>query len=300
MKEKQKLIVQTQDRLNMWISRMLRLASSSIQWKGLPDTIDPVYLEYCLVRQGSAIIVYEPEFGYLCGANASTGDLDIYGYPNNRSVIFRNGQQAFYSREDSVIIYNNSMRSGDYYYYKIFANDLANIDMAVRVNINSQKTMPIVPSSVQQALTVKNLYQDIEENQGIRVIDEESMDLEKFKAALQFDNRRSFTGDNMIAVQREIWNRALTFIGINNVNVEKRERVNTFETNSNLDEIYIMRRDRLNQRDRACTLLEMQFGIKASANYYSDNVSRETFREEVNQVGEVYDRSEDDTETVLA
>lgn len=298
-KEKKKLIVSTQQRLNMWTTKMLRLASSSIQWGGLPDTIDPVYLEYCLVRQGSAIIVNEPEIGLLCGSNASTGNLDIYGYPMNRSVIFRNGQQAFYGIEDSVIIYNNSMRCGDYPFYQIFANDLANIDMAVRVNINSQKTMSIIPSSLEQSLSLKNLYQDIEENRGMRIVDESAIDIEKFKAALQFDNRQSFTADNMILVQRELWNRCLTFIGINNVNVEKRERVNTFETNSNLDEIYIMRRDRLNSRDRACKLLKMQFGIDVSVKYYSDNVSRETLQGG-GVGGEIYSGSQDDTGTMLA
>lgn len=300
MGNKNKLIVQTQERLNMWITRMLRLASSSIQWDEFPYTVDPVYLEYCLTRNGSAIIVNEPEIGLLCGSNASTGSLDIYGYPTQRSVVFRNGQKAFYSPQDSVIIYNNSMRAGDYPFYKIFANDLANIDMALRVNINSQKTMPILSSSVLNALSMKNLYQDIEENQGMRIIDAESMDVEKFKAALQFDNRKSFTGDNMLEVQREIWNRALTFIGINNVNVEKRERVNTFETNSNLDEIFIMRRDRLNARERACQELREKFGLQIEARYYSDNVSRDTFMLGGEDVGTVYGGSEDNSKTVLA
>lgn len=268
---KKKLIIDTEDRIQIWLTRMLRLASSSIKWDGLPSSVDTVYLEYCLARQGSAILFNDPELGIIVnGQNASAGSLDIYGYPMDRSVIFRNGQQIWCNTDESVIVYNNSMRMGDYWIYNIFANDLANIDMALRVNINSQKTMPIIPTSQQQSLTVKNLWADIEENQGMRMIDDASMDVEKFKAALQFDNRKSFTGDNMLQVQREIWNRCLTFIGINNVNVEKRERVNTFETNSNLDEIAIMRRDRLNAREQACKLINEMWGMNVSAEYYSN------------------------------
>lgn len=272
--EKSRLIIETSDRAKIWEKRMLRIASSSIKWTGLPYSVDTVYLEYLLARNGSAILVLDKEIGTIyCGQNASTGVLDIYGYPTNRSVIFRNGAQQWYDINESVIIYNNSMRNADLLYYKMFADDLANIDMAVRVNINSQKTMPIIPTNQQQALTIKNLYQSIEENYGMRMVDGDSMDVESFKASLQFDNRKSFTADNMIVVQREIWNRCLTFIGINNVNVEKRERVNTFETNSNLDEIAIMRRDRINSRERACQEIKMKWGIDVSVDYYSNLIN---------------------------
>lgn len=268
---KQKLIIETEDRIQIWITRIMEMASSAIGWKGLPGSVDEVYLEKLLTTNGSAIIVKDKELDkYLVGQNASTGQLDIYGYPTQRSVIFRNGVQAFYSIEDSVIIYNNVMRSGELWIYEIFANDLANIDMAVRVNINSQKTMPIIPSSLQQSLTAKNLYHDIEENQGYRIIDENSMDIEKFRSALQFDNRQSFTSDNMMVVQREIWNRVLTFVGINNPNVEKRERVNVQETNSNLQEVIAMRRNRINSRMRGCQLIREQWGLNVSAAYYGD------------------------------
>lgn len=272
MGDKIKLVIETEDRVQLWLTRMLRLASSAIRWRGLPDSIDTVLLEKTLTRNGSAIIVYDQELKkWLNGANASTGQLDVYSYPNNRSVIFNNGIQAWYDTRDTVIIYNNSERCGDYWFYNLWANDLANIDMAVRVNINSQKTMPIIPSSQQQALSAKNLYSDIEENKGYRVVDDSGFDVEKFKSALQFKNRDSFTADNMISVQRELWNRCLTFMGINNVNVEKRERVNTFETNANLDEIMFMRRDRLNSRDRACIMMKEKWGWDVTADYYSES-----------------------------
>lgn len=271
MKNKGKLIIQTEDRLQMWNIRMLRLASSAIRWEGLPYGVDTVYLEYLLARNGSAIIVYDEVTGaFLCGQNASTGELDIYGYPVDRSVIFRNGKQMWFTPDTSVIVYNNSMRSGDYWIYNIFANDLANMDMAIRVNMNTQKTMPIIPTSLNQSLTIKNMMNAINENEPWLMVDEQGVDVEKFKASMVFDNRQSFTGDNMIQVQREYWNRVLTFIGVNNVNVEKRERVNVFETNSNLDEIAIMRRDRLNARERACQELKTKFGIEVKVNYWSD------------------------------
>lgn len=262
---------QMAQRKNMWVMRMLRLARSAIQWEGLPDYLDITYLEQCLIRSGSAIIVYdEIADEYVVGGNSSVGLLDIYGYPINRSVIFRNGNKMNASVENSVIIWNTPTHDADLWMYNIIADDLCNIDMAVRTNVNTQKTMPIIPINQEQLLSAKNLMQDIAENQPYKFVDPMAMNVEAFKSALQFDNRKSFTADQLIEVERELWNRALTLIGINNTNVEKRERVNTFETNSNLDEILIMRRDKLNSREYACKKMKEKFGLDVSVKYYSD------------------------------
>lgn len=285
----------TFERMEMWQQRMIRLASSAIGWDGFPFSVDTTYLEYCLSRNGSAIIVYDSEMDVmLCGQNASTGALDIYGYPENRSVIFRNGQQQWYTPEESVIVFNNSMRKSDIWEYQITADDLANMDMAIRINVNTQKTMPIIPVSQEQALGAKNIYNNLMDNKPYETVDEQSIDVEKFKAALTFDNRRSFTGDNMIIVQREIWNRRLTQMGINNPNVEKRERVNLSETNSNLAEVYTMRRDRLNPRIRAAEEIKKKFGITVTPYFYSP-VAMEGGEEN----GNVYDYGTGDNGKIL-
>lgn len=276
-KNRRKTLYQQEQRKNMWLVRILRLAQSSIRWEGLPDELDLVYLEMCLARNGSAIIVYDDiTENYLCGQNASVGNLDLYGYPLNRSVIFRNGLQMWATPENSVIIYNNPMRTGDLWLYEQIADDMANIDMAIKVNVNSQKTTPIIPTKFTNLLTAENIYQQIDENMPYILIDPEGLDVVAFKEALTFDNRKSFTSDQLIAVQRELWNRCLTMIGINNENVLKRERVNIAEANSNLDEIAIMRRDRLNAREEACKKMEEVFGLTVNASYYSDlRVSQE-------------------------
>lgn len=278
-RNQQKAIYQTQQYKNYWVIRMLRIASSAVYWEGLPKTIDPIYMENCLNRTGSAIVVQDEMWGeaygrgedvLFCGQNASVGNIDIYGYPMDRRVIFMNGVTSSYSIEDSVIIFNNSMRTADIWMYELMAELLADIDMAIKINTNTQKTMPIIPVSQSQQLSIENLYSGILNNLPYSLVDEQGLNLEAFKSSLQFDNRRSFTSDLMIQVQREIWNRFLTFVGVNNLNVEKRERTNVPEVNSNLDEILMMRRDRLNSRQRAADLMNEQFGTDIKVSYYSE------------------------------
>lgn len=279
-----------EQRKNLWLMNMLELASSSIYWEGLPESIDLVYLENCLVRTGSAIIMYDGIVKeYTNGQNASVGLIDRYGYPQQRSVIWMNGQQLWGTPEDSVIIYNNTMRCSDLWKFEIFAKDLADYDMAIHVNMNTQKTMPLIPAKLETSLTLDNLYKDMMENVPYHLIDPQSLDIEAFRNALLFDNKKSFTADGMIKVQREYWNRVLTFIGVNNPNVEKAERVNTYETNSNLQEIRTFQRSKIKAREEACKRMKQLWGWNVRVGYYSE---REGMG--VTQNGGVYNRVEDD------
>lgn len=269
-----------------WLTRMLYVASSAIEWVGLPEEIDTVYLENCLNRAGAAILMRDPVADmYAVGQNASVGPLDIYGYPKDRRVIFLNGQTVNTNRDESVIIYNNSMRSADLDFFDAIARRLADTDAAVDINMQSQKTMPIIPVTEQQRLTFENIYTDIVNNIPYILVDNNGVDVTQLREALTFDNRKSFTSDLMISVQREIWNRFLTYVGVNNVNIEKRERTNVPEINSNLDEIFVMRRNRLNARERACQLINQKWGLDVSVRYYSEGGG---------QFGGLYSGNQDD------
>lgn len=263
--------------VNYWTVRELRTAVSCVEWNGLPKSIDKVYLEQLLNRTGAAIIVYDDVLKeYLVGQNASVGPLDIYGYPMDRKAIFRNGAQANYTMDTSVIIYNNSMRQADLWIYQLIANRMADYDMAINVNMNTQKTMPIIPTTQSQKLTVENLYSSVINNVPYVLVDSTAADtnIEAFKNAFIFDNKRSFTADGMIQVQREVWNWFLTFVGINNVNNQKKERLIVPEAEANDGEVYIMRRDRINSRERGAELMKMLWGLDVSVNYYGEGDMR--------------------------
>ena len=294
MSGKNRVIQKTIVRKNMWLVRMIRLAASTIKWEGLPDYIDTGWMEYNLTRSGSFILWKDSITGrYYAGQNASTGNLDIDGYPTIRSCILRNGQQVFLDPSESVIIYNNVMRTSDYWIYELMADTLASMDMAIMVNVNTQRTMPIVPIKKEQLLSAKNLIEDLEENIPYKFVDPVSLDIEAFKNALLFDNKNLLLADNIVKVQREYWNRCLTIIGINNANVEKAERVNIAEADSNMDEIATLRYDRIRQRDFACKEMKEIFGLDVRAKY----VSNIRVRREGDGNGNLYSSGQDNSGT---
>lgn len=278
----------------VWLERIIRLSSSAIIWDGLPKEVDTVYLENCLTRSGSAIIVKDEIIGgVFAGQNASSGRMNYDGIPIDRHAIMVNGVDIYSTPEDSVVIFNNSMRVPDMWIYQEFANEMADIDMAIKVNMNSQKTMPIIPTSQSQALSVENVMSAIHNNMPYLIVDDKMGEMyDQLKASLVFDNRKSFTSDLMIQVQKEKWNRILTFIGINSLTTEKRERVNVPEVNANLDELVVMRNDRLAIRRKACDKMKELFGWDVSVHYVGDRKGGRIY-------GDIYDSGVNSDNPVL-
>lgn len=293
-KRKRKAQLQNFNNENIWFQRIMRLASSSIHWKGLPDEVDTVLMENLINRSSGGILGYDDILGqYVIAQNASVGQLDVNGYPTIRRGVCVNGTNVSFGKDDSVIIYNNSAHTSDIWIWLYWAEYMSNLDQAIRVNCNTQKTMAMIPTSQQQALTIENVYENLEDNIPYILLDSKGVDIENLKNALVFDNSNSFTGDKLLYVQNEVWNRILTMLGINNINHFKRERVNIAETDANLNEVFFMRRDRLNIRKRAAEQMNKLWGLNVEVEYYADEV-------EVRQGGLLYDRSQDNMPELLS
>ena len=67
--------------------------------------------------------------------------------------------------------------------------------------------------------------------------------------------------DKISDYKKEILNEALTFLGINNVSIEKKERLVTDEANSNNEVINMNLQSRLAPRLRACKQFNDLFGL---------------------------------------
>lgn len=65
----------------------------------------------------------------------------------------------------------------------------------------------------------------------------------------------------------KIWYRALTMLGVDNTNTEKRERMIDAEATANNEDIMLMRRSRLATRRRFCEQVNERFGLHISVKY---------------------------------
>lgn len=141
---------------------------------------------------------------------------------------------------------------------ELFALRLYEAERTADVNIKAQKTPVMILLNEKQRLTMKNLYNQYDGNQPFIFGDKDNLSQEQLKA---INTEAPFIADKIIDYKKEIWNEALTFLGINNIMVDKKERLITDEANSNNELINLNLQSYLAPRLEACKQFNEKFGL---------------------------------------
>lgn len=264
-----------------YYNRLLELAINMYEWKNLPDTVDERYLELTLFSDGMAVFFQDDGgLGYLCLQCMIGGELDVYRIPIDRTAYATNGYQMRLNNQNSVIIFNNYTHTNSMCDVEMYARRLYEIERTIDVNVKAQKTPLLIRATESQRLTMKNLYMQYDGNDPF-IFGDKQLDIDGIKV-LKTD--APYVADKLNILKRQIWNEALTYLGIENSNTEKRERLISDEITSNLGGVAAQRFCRLNARREAAEQINNMFGLKIQVD----------FREEIKTMFQ--DNNEDDTE----
>ena len=141
---------------------------------------------------------------------------------------------------------------------ELFALRLYEAEKTADINIKAQKTPVLLLMDEKQRLTMENLYSQYEGNRPVIFGDKNSLGENVIKA---INTQAPFIADKIIDYKKEIWNEALTFLGINNIMIDKKERLITDEANSNNERINLNLQSYLAPRQEACRQFNEKFGF---------------------------------------
>ena len=141
---------------------------------------------------------------------------------------------------------------------ELFALRLYEAEQTAMVNIKAQKTPVLLLMDEKQRLTMENIYSQYEGNKPVIFGDKNSLGENVIKS---INTQAPFIADKIIDYKKEIWNEALTFLGINNIMVDKKERLITDEANSNNELINLNLQSYLAPRQEACRQFNEKFGF---------------------------------------
>ena len=141
---------------------------------------------------------------------------------------------------------------------ELFALRLYEAEQTAMVNIKAQKTPVLLLMDEKQRLTMENIYSQYDGNKPVIFGDKNSLGENVIKA---INTQAPFIADKIIDYKKEIWNEALTFLGINNIMVDKKERLITDEANSNNELINLNLQSYLAPREEACRQFNEKFGF---------------------------------------
>lgn len=250
-----------------YLNRLTELAISMFEWKNLPDTIDERYLELHLFETGCMVYFKDDVIGDLCLDCVVNGRLDVYGDPFiRRAYSGYNNYQKMLSYKNSVVIWNNLLHCNSILDVKMFAKRLYNIDRIIDVNANAQKTPVLLQGTEKQRLTLINLYKEYDGNAPF-IFGDKNLDLSTLKA---LSTNAPYVCDKLYLLKTQIWNEALTYLGISNINIQKKERLITDEVTRNQGGTIASRYSRLESRRKAVKKINKMFGTNIEVNYRED------------------------------
>ena len=263
-----------------YYNRLKELSISMFEWKNLPLTVDVRFLELTLFEKGVAVFFEDDVLGQLALSTITTGKLDVYNVPTSVRAIASNGYNMDLDKENSVLIYNNYLHTSCDDDITMYAIRLANLERAIDVNTNAQKTPVLIQCDEYQRLTMVNLYKEYDGNSPV-IYGDKNLNT-KGLTVLKTD--APYVADKLYALKMQIWNEALTYLGISNINVQKKERLITDEVTRNQGGTIASRYSRLQSRREAVEKINAMFGTNIEVNYREDFQQIE-FGEEFSLVG---------------
>ena len=266
----------------MYLDRLIDMYLSLFEWKGLPESINVRYLEMTLLEQGKVIFFYDENMGYLA-LNGNVTGFNVYNEPPDYEVYAPIGYHKTLNIDNAVVIWNTFRREPYLYVFEQYAERLFEITRTQDVNVKAQKTPVLIKTSDSQRLTMQNLYKQYDGNEPF-IFGDKGLDTQLFEV-LKTD--APFVADKLQVLKNEIWNEAMTTIGVNNAKQDKKERLVADEVAANDEQVEQMRDVMLDARKIACEQINKMFGLDISVDYKLRQKSDKMDDMEVEEIDEI-------------
>ena len=217
-------------------NKLLKLILQRFDFQNIPDTWELDYFLDHLFLDGH-ISVTDTSAGVLALKSGLTG-IGIYEQPTE--CIFANPVLGNFRRtigEDCEVIRLQYDYQGVGWLLERYSALLAMCDSGIAVNLmNTKITWVFGATSKAQAETFKALYDEITQGKPAVFTSTDNTGLLK-EQMFTMPAKENFIADDVQLLKRKIVNEFLTDIGINNTNLDKRERLTDDEVNANNDEV---------------------------------------------------------------
>ena len=241
-----------------YLNRLRLLATSLFTWENLDEVAGfgaSRFLEQSLFNNGRACFVKDDELGFMVLKVNPSDKLNIYNLPT-RVMAWSIGYEKNYDFDDVVYIMNNELQLPTSQTINLIAYRLYETERTIDTNLIAQKTPILIEGDTKTILTLKNVYMQYSGNTPF-IFGNKQFDISNKLNVLKTD--APYLIDKLTIHKHELWNEALTYLGIDNANTDKKERLITDEVESNNDLINFYLNCFYKTRKQACELINEKF-----------------------------------------
>lgn len=260
--------------------RLTLISRALFKWYNLPNGIDEKWIERYLFSEGKCLFFKDKTKGFMVTKSADFGNLNPYDEPVNVMPFATNYTgDELENGINCVIIRNNDMMIPTAPTIQLFAYRLAEISRTIDININAQKTPYVILCSDKQKLSMKHVYSQVTGNEPV-IYGDKNLDIDNVKV---LTTSAPIVFDKLQIQKHAIWNECMTFFGVNNANMDKRERLVDDEVQANNEQVEICADIMLKARERACDEINKIFGLNISVERRQIKITDEILKEGVTE-----------------
>ena len=243
-----------------YIDRLKMLAVSLFTWKNLDKHAGfgaSRFLELSLYEDGRGVFIKDDELGYMALKVNPSDKLNVYQLPT-KVMAWSIGYNKNYDFDDVVYIMNNELQKPTREFMELFAYRLYETERTIDINLQAQKTPILIEGDTKTILTLKNVYMQYSGNTPF-IFGNKQFDISNKLNVLKTD--APYIIDKLDVHKHQIFNDALTVLGIDNANTDKKERLITNEVESNEQLITYYLNCFYKTRKKACEDINEKFGL---------------------------------------
>lgn len=265
--------------------RLAELAQTRYKWNGLPNNIDERHVERFLFNEGRCMFFHDDTVGWMVAKCAEAGYLNYYDDPTALLPVATNFTPATpkESGEQAVLILNNSYARPTAYTIMLKAARLTEIRRTADINIHAQKTPVILKTTEKQRLSAKSVYNQWNGFEPL-IIADKAIDEGITMEAIRIDAPVVF--DKLTIELNKEWQDCMTFLGIDNANTDKRERLVDDEVRANNEQIDLSAHVMLKARQKAAEQMSKLCGCKITVELRDVQKPAEAAQDGENEGGE--------------
>lgn len=268
------------------LNRMINIANSVFLFDNAPKSIEPLWINNKLLRNGSIAFFVDDALKEIAPENSLyalpyevIGLKDLYGKPNKIQCIGQNGYRSkVLNKDEFVIMYDNTSLMPLMASIRLLAMRIAKCDRTIDINISQQKTPRIFKSTNNTTLSVKKFLESVEEFEEA-IVTFKDFTLDDLESIL---SPAPFISDKVEEQKEKLWKEFYNLIGVSTVDIEKKERLISDEVINSMGGNMVGRYSRYIPRQTAIDEVNEKFGYDIKVVCYDEIILNQMKGSDIN------------------